>query len=663
MRVVVAPAIWNLEKRATSRIFQEKSVPDILKEVLEGAGVASAQQDVRIGESHPTRKYVVQYRETDLDFLLRLAAEEGIYFAVHTVDGRDVVVLGDAPDGLGDVEGTATLPFFEDFGFEGPSDRVIRLSRTVSVETDKVALRDYNPEKPSLQIEGIAEGADSGAHELEVYEYPARAADAAEAERFAQILLHGRQAARDVVEGVSGSIGLLPGLRFSIEGHPYEPLNREYLVVRTRIAGSRARQFERGGVGGEGRGEGYTCHFWGVPTATSPYRPKRRARAKTIVGAQTAITTGASGEEIHTDAAGQVKVSYPWDREGKKDDTSSRWIRTSQIPTGGSMMLPRVGWEVTLRHEDGDADRPLVMGRVYNALTPPPYALPDGAAKSSVQTATTPGGGSTNEFRMSDAKGTEEMFFNASKDMTTDVKNNATESVANDSKKKVGANQAKNVTNSMTTSIGANQTLDVGGNQTVKVQTFMVDEVGGDHSLSIGGNRDLKVGGDHKRDVGGSSTLDVGGNQIDLVVGSVTEETLASYNQSVGAALIDLAVGNRTVTVAGSRDESTGAAKIIAVNGGRGVEVGGSMNLKVAGAIINVASADKVDGVGGTYTELAAGAQIVKANNAVFEADAALTLVMGASILSLTPASVAIIGVSAKLDGDVTDTGALIVDN
>ncbi|WP_437537133.1 type VI secretion system tip protein TssI/VgrG [Sorangium sp. So ce726] len=666
LRIEVAPALWNLGQRSDCRIFQDKSAVDIVKEVLEGAGVPAGQQDWRVSEPHPARVYTVQYRERDLDFVHRLLAEEGIYFAIHMKDEEDVLVFGDSPTGLEDIEGATSLPFFQDFGVEGFADRVVRLSREVSVRSDKVFVRDYDPEKPSTKPEASAEGSDPGEHVLEIYEHPARTADASVAERLAKVLLDSVQAERDVVHGETGSLALLPGRRFSVDGHPYDPLNQEYLVVRARIAGSRPRNFElsgRAGAEDTARDLQSSCEFWGVPTGSTRYRPPRRAREQVIPGTQTAMTTGPSGQEIHTDASGQVKVSFHWDRSGKKDDTSSRWIRTSQVPTGGSMLLPRVGWEVTVRHVEGDADRPFVMGRMYNALTPPPYALPKEAGKSSLQTATTPGGGSTNELRMSDAKGGEEMFINASKDMSTEVKNNATESIGNNHKKKIGADQTTNVTDSMTTSIGSNQTLSVSGNQSMKIETFHVDDMGGNHSLSIGGNRDMKIGGDHKRDVTGNSSLTVSGNQIDLVVGSVTDQTLAGFNHEVGAALIELALGHRSVTVQGDRSETATGAKVIAVKSGRGVQVGGSMNVKVGGAIVNVANGNRVESSLANYTELAGGAQLVKANNAVFEATGALTLVMGASILSLTPASVAIIGVSAKLDGDVSDTAALVLDN
>jgi type VI secretion system secreted protein VgrG len=659
LRLVVAPRLWNLGKRKDCRIFQEMSAVDIVKKVLVGAGVPASAQEWRLGEDHPKRTHVAQYRETDLDFMMRLLAEEGIWFALSVKDEEDRIIFSDATDGLGEVAGATTLSYVEEFGFDGPADRVHRLERSVSVKSDKVFLRDYDPDKPRTLVEGQAEGTDEGSHALEVYEYPARSSSAGEAKRRAKVLVDSMQAERDVLTGETSSLALLPGHRFSVYGHPYDPLNQEYMVTGTRIEGSRPRSFAAGTAA---QSSTLRIAFRAVPTGSTRYRPPRKKREQTVAGTQTAFTTGASGQEIHTDAAGRVKVSYHWDRSGKKDDTSSLWIRTLQLPTGGSMLLPRVGWEVTVAHEGGDVDRPLVLGRMYNPLAPPPYALPKHAARSALQTATSPGGGSANEVRMTDTKGSEQMYLNASRDMTTQVNNNATESIANDHKKAVGANQSKNVTNSVTENVGSNQTLDVGGNQSVKVETFMVDEVGS-HALTIGGNRDMKVGGDHNRDVGGASKLSVGGNEIDLVVGSVTEKTLGSFKHDVGAALVELSVGDRTVTVGANRSESAGAAKVIATNGGRGVEVGTSFDVKVVGAVVNIADGDRAEEAGGTFTEIAAGAQMVQADKVIFEAKDMLTVVMGASIVSLTPATVAILGVSAKLDGDVSDLAALIVDN
>jgi len=660
VHVEVAPALWQTMKRADCRIFQKLSVVDILKKVLEGAGVPSSQQEWDTTESYSPRDYMVQYRETDFDFIARLCSEEGIYFAVHHKGGKDVVVFGDKPDGFGDIEGTKTLGFIAEMGGHGAVDKVMRVSRTAKVKTDKVTLRDYNPEKPKLKLEATVEGTDDGAHELEVYQYPARAPDPGAAKRLAQILLDSLQAERDIVHGDTGVLTMAPGLKFELEEHPYEPLNEEYMITRVRLRGKTPRMGQQGAQAKDHAT--FACQFWGVPTKTTKYRPPRLSREVIIPGLQTAFTTGPGGQEIHVDAAGQVKAQFHWDRLGKKDENSSRWMRTSQIPTGGSMFLPRMKWEVAIRHNEGDSDKPYVMGRLYNGTIPPPYNLPKEAAKSAIQTATTPGGGSSNEIRTGDTKGSEEMFFNASKDMTIEVKNNLTENVGNDMKRKVGSNQKKEVTDSSSGNVGSNQKVTVSGNQTVHVETFMVEDIGGDHELKISGNRDMKIGGDHRRDVTGDSKLDVSGMLVDLVVGSVTDKTLGSFKHDVDTAHVLITIGSHMLKVGGNRNESVGALKIIATRGGRGVEVGGTMMTKVIGAIVNIANGDRAEKAGGMFTEVAAGAQIVKAKNVTFEGKTMIAVVMGASTLILLPALVVIAGISAKLDGDTADLG-IIIDN
>jgi type VI secretion system secreted protein VgrG len=661
LKVKIAPVPWSLSKRSDCRVFQHMTVVDIAKEVLEKAGVPSDRQRWNVTGEHPEREYLVQYRETDLAFVQRILAEEGIYFAVHHEDGKDVLVLGDDPGGLGDAPDPKVLPYHHGAGFDAAFDRVMRLRQTLSVTSDKVMLRDYNPDKPKLAIEATVESEDEGSHALEIYDYPARAADPGESKRLGQVLLDEVQVGRNTIEGETGALTLAPGLTFSIELHPYAPLNGDYIVTSVRIEGSTARLGGRSGARGV-EDQKYRCAFTAVPKTTR-LAPARRPRAARVVGLHTAFTTGPAGEEIHVSDKAQVTIRYHWDRLGPEDDGSSLFARTLQMPLGDSMLLPRMDWEVSVAHVEGDPDRPLVLGRMYDGIHKPPYGLPGDAARSALQTATSPGGGSVNEMRMGDSAGSEEMFFNASKDASIDVKNNTTESVANNCSRSVGSNQTKNVTNSSTATVGGSQSVSVGGNQSLKVETQLQDEVGGDHSLSVGGNRDMKVGGDHKRDVGGDSSLDVGGMQVDLVVGSVTDDALGSYTHNVGAALIDITAADRSLLVGGSISETAGAAKVVAVAGGRGVEVGGSMTQQVAGAIIHLASGSRAETAGATYTEIAAGAQIVKADNISIEADTVLSLVMGASTLTLLPALVALAGVSIKLDGPTADLAALVVDN
>ncbi len=655
LTLTAAPATWKLEKRRDVRIFQDQSVVDVVKAVLQGGGVKDV--DVRVSGNYPKRSYITQYRETDLEFVMRLLSEEGIYF-VHELDEKELVVLGDDPKGTGDaVENELT--FDPGLGFDVSALSVSRVRQIRRVRSDKTYLRDYDFERPKLSLESRAESKDKGAHALEVYAYPGRFTDDAVGKRYAQVLLEQLQGDRDVVEGASTSLTLATGRRFTLVQHPYDPLNREYLVV------SVVTDYRERGSAVDFAPGGFRCDItWrAIPTERSALRPERRPRPVVVPGIQTAVTTGASGQEIFTDKHGRVKVKFPWDRVNAADDKSSVWMRTSQVPTGGSMLLPRVGWEVIVQAHEGDADHPFVMGRVYNGQKPPPYALPANKARGSIQTDTTPGGGSSNELRTDDRKGSEEMFFNASKDMTIDVLNNTTHTVAKNAVHEVGVNHTLEVTNSVSIVIGADQTADVKGKQTMHVSTFMVDDVTGGHKLKITGNRDMKVGGDHKVTVSADSKVKVGSIASDLVIGKINEKITGDYTLDVSAVRATLTPANHDTKITGNHTEKEGLAKVIVTFGGKAVDVTGAQKLMVGGAVLAKVDGDRSESCEGKFTEVAAGAHIVKAKNVTYEAEDLLTLVMGASIVLMTPHSVSLVGTSIKLDGAMTETSILTLDN
>ncbi len=648
--IVVCPSLFKLEKRTDLRTFQQLKVDEIVQQVLDKAG---AKGRFSLTGSYSPREYVVQYRETDFDFMRRILAEEGIAFVFDHEAGE--AVFFDDPHGLGEAP-EPTLTYRPEFGFEQSEASVFKLHQLDKVVSDKVFLRQYDPKRPRFNVDGEAEGKDEGEHALEVYAYPARSVEDGTVKRFAQVLLDAMQCRREIVDGWATALSLPPGYRFSIEGHPLDVLNLELFTLGVVLEHSEERSQVKGG---ELRTK---LHFEAIPTARSDYRPERRPRARPFAGVQSGVTTGASGQEVHVDEDGRVNVLFPWDRLGKKDETASVPMRTLQLPTGGSMLLPRVGWEVLVHHDEGDPDLPLVSARLYNAETPPPYALPAGAARSAIQTATTPGGGSSNEIRFDDTGGGEEMFINASKDASISVKHNATTSVTNNATLDVGSNQTLEITNSLTTSVGANQSLDVGGNQKISVETFKVDQCA-DHTYDIGGNRDMKVGGDHKHTVGGSETVEVGSMKTDLVVGKISEIADGNMSLDVGAARVSLVVGDYNTEVGGNHDETIGAAKIIVSLGDTSSDAAGDTMTQIAGAKVNLVDGDRNEEAGGMFTAIAGGARIVKADNIVFEADGMLTLVMGASLLAITPASVSFLGLTLKVDGASAETAALILDN
>ncbi|MGZ6095922.1 MAG: type VI secretion system Vgr family protein, partial [Polyangiales bacterium] len=509
----IAPKLWRLSRRTDCAQYQDLDAPTLVKKILEKAGVSDIEK--KLSGTYPKRKWIVQYRETDLDFVMRLLAEEGIWFRIAHDDAKDTVVLCDDVTGAGDIEGDKSLVYHRAFGFNEARNAVTKVRRKLGIRTDKITLRDWDSARPKLELKGEAESKDPGAHALEAYDFPARSVEAGDVKRFAKQLLESLQADREVVEGDTSAITLTPGLRFEIAEHDLSSLDGEYLVTESIVE----LRHERAVVDVTHENK-LRARFVAIPTGRVAYRPPRRPAARRAEGLQTAVTTGAAGEEIHVDKHGCVKVKFPWDRVAPKDDTASHWFRTCQLPTGGAVFLPRVGWEVSVDFVEGDVDHPIVFQRFYNGTSPPPYDLPANKSRGSIQTASTPGGGSTNEFRMDDTGGKEEMFFNASKDMSIDVKNNATESVKNNETREVGSNHDLNVTNSFDHTIGASETVSVSGNQEVHVQTFAVDDVAGSQTLTVGANRDMKIGGDHKHETGAGSTYTIGAIRTDLVAGA-----------------------------------------------------------------------------------------------------------------------------------------------
>lgn len=646
--VLAHPKLHRLRHRTNCRVFREQSVVDIVTTVLTDAGLDGGQWD--LVESYAPRVHVAQYRETDFDFVRRILAEVGIGFYVDTAEDRVVFFDGPPPD----ITGPKEVPFEHGGGLLGAHDVITEIEHVTDLCSGKTYLRDRDFERPRLELNVEAEEGSEREKQLEVYDYPGRYVDEAEGDLHARVLLEALRARGERLDGEAHTLRLRVGHAFALGQHPYAPLNRDYLIASVRIAHDETKD--------ETKGEQSTSlRFEALPT-TRRYRPAPIPRAQTAPGAHLATTTGPAGAEIHPDEHGRVKVLYPWDRGGKADETASRWVRTSQIPLGGSMLTPRVGWEVCTRFRDGDVDLPLVFGRMYNADHPPPYALPEHKARMSIQTATTPGDGSTNELRMDDTAGEEEMFMNASKDASVSAGNNATEDVGNNETRSVGGNQDLNVTDSLENVVSGAQTLTVGGNQGVHTSTFMVDDVKS-HTLSVGGNKDIKAGGDHNRTVTAASSLVIGGMQVDLVAGSVDEATLSTMSDTIGAVLLEMTAGDRTISCMGARSEDCGAAKLILSGGGRSVEISGAFNQNVAGAIGVKSGGGRADSAGGDFLDVAAGAQLIKAATVVFEASSLLSVTMGGSTITLTPASVSIAGPSIKLDGTCNQLAALIGDN
>jgi len=546
-RARVVPALWWLSLERDCRIFQNTGVPDIVQEILKGSGISADRFDFRLKENYPAAEYCVQYRETDLAFISRLLEEEGIFYFFEHSESKHLLVFGDGPVAYRPIEGDARVTWNPVEGMVPAEECVFRFSLARRVRSGRVTRRDYNFEKPGLDLTA-GEQAKSFARR-EVYDYPGRYLDPDRGKRLARVRLEESMAYHETAEGESTCARLVPGFKFTLEDHDRSEYNREYLVTRLVTRGEQPQSLQE--MAPAGAEAGWSNRFTAIPAAV-PFRPPRVTPRPVVEGVQTATVVGPKGEEIYTDRYGRVKVQFHWDREGRRDEKSSCWIRVATPFAGcqyGSIFIPRIGHEVVVQFLEGDPDRPLVIGSVYNAEQMPPYDLPAEKTKSTTKTNSSIGGKGFNELRFEDKKGSEEIFLHGQKDWTIVIRHDKNQSVGHDETLEVGNDRTKRV--------GANQRETIGENKTIAVVGNHQETIGGNMGLSVGGaktesvalNSAEMVGGAKELAVGGAYAVAVGGAMNTAVGGALLEEVAGLKSVKVGKTMGEEVAGNRTSTV------------------------------------------------------------------------------------------------------------------
>ncbi|MGE0787234.1 MAG: type VI secretion system Vgr family protein [Sandaracinaceae bacterium] len=567
LRVVVVPAVWMLSRRRDTRIFQDMTTVEILEQVLhDGLGPysRSIRNDLRASD-YPKREYCVQFQETDLDLVHRLMEEDGIYYAFDHEGETEVLVLLDDNATFGELaEPAGGLVSYEGANLlVRTAEPVVLVQRRHDATTTSVVINDWDwtrgtmPFKSEQRAQDVA-GRDRESYEhgtgksLQITDYSPRAYGGEDSARQARVRheAHVRDALR--VEGAGLVVGFAPGVRFTLTGHPTLGMDGAYLITRA------VHLTEPAPVSHQASGQdvdAYHNRFECVP-ADIPFRLDRRTRKPRIPGIQTAVVTGEAGQEITTDEHGRIKVQFHWDRLGANDEKSSCWIRVEQPWSGagwGFWYVPRIGMEVVVQFIDGDPDRPLVTGCVYNATNPTPYTLPDEKTKSTIKSNSSLGGGGFNEFRYEDKAGSEEIYTHAQKDYNEVVEHDHSTLVHND------------------------QTNTVDNDQTQLVKRHQVEHVNGNQQATIGANRTVLVKGNFEETVDGTETRHV--------VGDVTETFDANETRSIGATLSETFLATETRTVTGNQTETVTGPHRLEITGPATEKVSGSLTQLVTGGI------------------------------------------------------------------------------
>ena len=628
-RARLVPRAWVLNLASRSRIFQDMKTQEIVQTVLAELDVPKMR--FSLNRSYKPRLYCVQYRETDFAFVSRLMEEEGIFYYFAPTDDVEEMVIADNPDvheslpcGVDPV-----LPFREEEAGLSGTVSITHFAVRQSMRTGAVTLREFDFKKPSLDMT-VKKESDTETS-FEYYDYPGEYPEPGLGKSLAEIRLQQLRTGREIVEGESDCRPFTPGFKFELSGHPRDALNAEYLLIGVRHSGAQPQAMEEESGGEEGGTTVYTNRFYAIP-ATVPFRPRRRTPRPVVEGVQTAIVTGSSGEEIHVDEHGRVKVHFHWDREGSHDDKSSCWVRVAQLQTSGSMLLPRVGWEVIVDFQEGDPDRPIIIGRLHNGGEPGPYALPENKTQMSFRSSTSPGGAGANEIRLEDSSGKMHFFMHASKDMNIVVENNQTLLVEVDDEGHVKGKQ--------TLKVDGNQSDTIGGNRTI--------EVTGDHTESIKGKMDLKVKGDETIAVDGGRKDTVKGVSETKIDGNVTEKYGGKHELDV--------TGDETIKIGGAWKQQAKSLKHVIQTTSK--ETVAATKKTTVGGMYTIVAAGKFGVTGSSVAIKSAGKIAIEATTIEIKASAKIELQAGGNTISLSPGQLDIKGA-----GIVSINGSLVKIN
>ncbi|KAA5606909.1 type VI secretion system tip protein VgrG [Roseospira marina] len=437
----IRPWLWFLTLSSDSRVFQDKTAIEIITSVFSDHGFADFDFG-GVKTQPPVRKYCVQYRETDYDFVTRLMAEEGLYYYFEHEEQKNTMHIADSTGGYGETFDNA-VPFRAQ---KTLVDIISRWEPVQSFISGKWTQRDYDFQKPSTDLTTTTTTIKTvpGMTNWEVYDYPSRYYDKARGDDLTRKRMELSERDFSLVEGDSFCPGFYAGAKFTLSEHEVPSEQGAYALTRVI---HRARDYTQ--ISGQADPPEYENTFLCIPSDVV-YRPDRPTHKPVIAGPQTAVVVGPSGEEIYTDEYGRVKIQFHWDREGTKNEKSSCWVRVSQPWAGnrwGGIFIPRIGMEVIVDFFEGDADRPIITGYVYNAENAVPYSLPGNKTQSGIKTRSSMNGGpeNYNELRFEDKKGDEQVYVHAEKNMDRVVENDDTLNVGNDQSLTIHRNRTETV--------------------------------------------------------------------------------------------------------------------------------------------------------------------------------------------------------------------------
>lgn len=546
----MVPWLWFLTRTTDCKIFQKEAVPDIVEKIFRQFNFQDFERELQ--QKHQAWDYCVQYRESACNFVMRLLETEGIFFFFRHEKNRHILVMADSPGAHKPLEPMkTTYEYVEGSGYKQEESRVDSWLIDHDLRTGRYAVKDFNFETPSssllVNIDSSIKVADNQVYER--YDYPGGYENRDEGDKYVRMRMEEEEAEHATIQAEGNCRHFTPGFRFELTGHNRRDQNKQYVITSITHDASIGGNFPDNTDASDHH---YRNRFSCIPYAV-PFRPGRHTPKSIVHGTQTAIVVGPKGEEIHTDKFGRVKVQFHWDRYGKMDENSSCWVRVSHPWAGkgwGAVSIPRIGQEVIVDFIEGDPDRPIITGRVYNAETMPPYDLPADGVVSGIKSSTHKGKG-YNEMSMNDTAGKEKITIHGQYDMATTVEHDLSMMV-------VGGNETRTVK-------AGTQAITVKGNTSLTVQA-------GDRIVNVTGSYKCDTTSEINLQAPSKITLTCGGSTIVMEPGRIAlmagggaslvldgNATMSSPGESTVEATKSTLSGSGSTTVA----DATG----VAVNG------------------------------------------------------------------------------------------------
>jgi len=493
----MVPYFKLLEHTINTRIFQNKSVPDIIKQIFKERGLQN--YSFKLNKTYSARTYCVQYQETDFDFISRLLSEEGIFYFFEHTSSLHKMILADASSHHKSCPKQKSAIYQLTGGGAQKEDFVISLQKKQQIQSGKISLNDFNYETPNVFMACSIKGnVQSGPGEREIYEHPGKYSTLDDGNRIARIRMEEQDTYFTTISGTSNCRAFTSGFRFKIEKFIHNDLNNKELVL-VHIEHNAEIGYNYPGTLTQSKKFQYHNTFTCIPYDV-PFRPSRKFQKPKITGIQTAIVVGPSGEEIFTDneGYGRVKVQFHWDREGKYNENSSCWIRVSQNwadKNWGIFTLPRIGQEVIVSFVDGDPDKPIIVGCVHNAIALPPYKLPKEKTKSTIKTLSSKNGGGYNEIRFEDKKDNEQIFVHAQKDIDIRIENDSRTLIEKKAHTIIKDNQISRIDGKKSLIVAKDNHIKVKNNYALDTDNEIHVKAGQKIIIEAGSKISIKVGG------------------------------------------------------------------------------------------------------------------------------------------------------------------------